>query len=101
MNKIYEVNLSELAARTVYIGAECAEDAVEIAKTLFKCGAISLVNGSNVCIEAVSTDHDDYWEDRIKKENENTVFGTDARCKNCELYALLSTIFPQEKNHLE
>lgn len=88
MNRIFEVNLMRTAAKTVYVSAETAEDAGNIAETLYANGAIDLESDTGIHIEAVSAENEEY-DSRVIDEANNL-----KSCKDCELYYVFNGICP-------
>lgn len=88
MNRIFEVNLMRMASKTVYIGAETAEDAGNIAETLYESGVIDLEPENGIHIEAVSSGNEEHYPEVIEGEN-----GAES-CKGCELYYIFNGSCP-------
>lgn len=100
MNRIFEVNIAASAAKTIYISAQTAEEAAHMAEVLYNEGIVRPEDDVRIGVAAVSTDNEqctDYYEGLIKEaESEEKVCGTLEECKNCKMYEILRSIYPQE-----
>ena len=100
MNRIFEVNIAASAAKTIYVSAQTAKEAANMAEVLYHNGIVRPEDDMLVGVAAASTDNEngtDYYEGLIKDvESEEPVCGTLDECKSCKLYEALRSIFPQK-----
>lgn len=101
MDKLYEVNITSTNEKKIYISAPTAEDAGRIAETLYRSGVLDIDSDTDVVVEAVAVTDDGYYTGHIAKDNGGKPpFCKGDECKDCELFAIFNSIFPQEKTTL-